>query len=104
MSWSRVPVKSCLFALEMSLGGGAVWLVELLVLHVQDIVLLLGHALAVVAVPAGPVAIAGIASAAVGATAAATLVVGIAPVGASRSRLIRPCGCCGGDGGRCLCW
>lgn len=70
---------------------------ELLVLHVQDVVLLLGRALAAGAVPAGSVA--GIVSAAAGVAPAATLAVGFAPVGASRSRLIRPCGCCGGDGG-----
>ena len=68
---------------------------ELLVLHVQDVVLLLGHALAAGAVAAGSVAIAGIASAAIGAAPA----VGLAPVGASRCCFIRPCGCCGGDGG-----
>ena len=81
---------------------------ELLVLHVQDVVLLLGRALVAGAVAAGSVAIAGIASATAGAalaagpvaaTAAATLAVGFAPVGASCCCLVRPCGCCGGDGG-----
>ena len=72
---------------------------ELLVLHVQDVVLLLGRALAAGAVAAGSVAIAGIASATAGATAAVTLAVGLTPAGASRCCLIRPCGCCGGDGG-----
>lgn len=64
---------------------------ELLVLHVQDVVLLLGRALVVGAVAAGSVAIAGIASATAGAAPAARA--------SSRSRLIRPCGCRGGDGG-----
>lgn len=74
---------------------------ELLVLHVQDVVLLLGCALAAGVVAAGSVGIAGVALAAgpVAAALAAAPAVGLAPVGASRSRLIRPCGCCGGDGG-----
>ena len=78
---------------------------ELLVLHVQDVVLLLGYALAAGAVVAGSVAIAGIASTAAGVAPAAAPAVGLAPVGASRSCLIRPRGCRGGDGWwRCLCW
>ena len=72
---------------------------ELLVLHVQDVVLLLGRALAAGTVAAGSVGVAGIVSATAGAAPAATLAVGFAPVDASCCCLVRPCGCCGGDGG-----
>ena len=74
---------------------------ELLVLHVQDIVLLLGCALVAGAVAAGSVGVAGVAPAAgpVATAVGAAAAVGIAPVGASRCCLIRSCGRCGGDGG-----
>ena len=59
---------------------------EFLVLHVQDVVLLLGRALAAGFVAAGSIGIAGVALAAgpAGAAPAATLAVGFTPVGASR--------------------
>ena len=91
-----------MFALEMSLAAEQSGLWNFLFFTFR---MLIGHALAAGAVAAGSVgvagsvAIAGIVSAAAGATAAAAAAVGLAPVGASRSCLIRPRGCCGGDGG-----
>ena len=94
MSWSRVPVKSCLFALEMLLVAeqSGLWNFLFFTLHVQDVVLLLGYALVAAgsATAAAPVAAGGPAAAAASAPVARA---------SPGSCLIRPRGRCGGDGG-----